>query len=118
VPTPWVLVVDDDDAIRDALATTLEDAGYRVRAEADGRAALAVMAAEPPSLLLLDLMMPGMDGWEVLREMEMSRVLSKIPVCIVTAHPALAPATNAGVLAKPLELATLLAVVARHCPTA
>jgi CheY-like chemotaxis protein len=58
-----VLVVDDDELIRDTLATALADEGYAVRVAADGRAALDSLHEWRPDLIVLDLMMPEMDGY-------------------------------------------------------
>ena len=58
-----VLVVDDDDSIREFVVLALAEDGYEVLTAADGRAALDVSAAHPPGLILLDMRMPVMDGW-------------------------------------------------------
>ena len=63
-----MLVVDDDEATRGALIAILEDEGYRAIGAADGAQALSVCEKEPPSLILLDLMMPVMDGWQFLAQ--------------------------------------------------
>lgn len=74
-----ILIVDDQEAIRLFLATTLEERGYRVETAENGAAALASVAAEPPDLLLLDLRLPDMNGLEVLE-----RVKENEPgVCVV-----------------------------------
>ena len=57
-----ILVVDDDPAIRDALALLLEEEGYVVHTAPDGLAALAVVARDSPDLVITDLYMPGLDG--------------------------------------------------------
>jgi two-component system chemotaxis response regulator CheY len=111
---PRVLVVDDDAGVRGAIVDALRDAGYEVDSAPDGRKALEAMHAITPCLVLLDLMMPIMDGWEVLREMEMSPRLARIPVCVVTAHAHLAPTTTS-VLPKPLRLEAMLDLVGKHC---
>jgi two-component system cell cycle response regulator CpdR len=65
---PIILFVEDDDDIREMAVSYLETAGFRVRAAADGEAALAVLAAEQPDLLITDLVMPGrVDGFELAR---------------------------------------------------
>ena len=61
-----ILVVDDEAAIRDALRMILEYEGYEVASAADGPAALAELESNPPDAVLLDIKMPGMDGFEVL----------------------------------------------------
>jgi len=65
---PAVLVVEDDDAIRDVLEAALADEGYAVRAVRHGQAALETLRASPPDLVLLDLMLPVLDGWAFLEE--------------------------------------------------
>src|SRR5574341_1564104 len=62
-----ILIVDDDRALRHALAALLRDAGYRVTQAADGASALAMLEEEPAELVLLDVGLPGMDGLDVLR---------------------------------------------------
>ena len=78
-----VLVVDDDPTISDVVRRYLEQDGFRVRLAADGVAALAAVAADRPDLVVLDLMMPGLDGLEVCRRLR-SR-LPGLPVVMLTA---------------------------------
>ena len=80
-----VLVVDDDADSRELLRRNLEAAGYRVRAAEDGRAAIDAMEELLPQLVLLDLMMPGVDGFAVLEHMRQSPRLKSVPVVVVTA---------------------------------
>ncbi|MDX6272654.1 MAG: hypothetical protein QOD28_3877 [Acidobacteriota bacterium] len=79
------LVVEDDEAARTLLVRALEQAGWRVREASDGRAALEQVAAEWPQLILLDLMMPGMDGFEFVQELHKLPSGSSIPVVVITA---------------------------------
>jgi CheY-like chemotaxis protein len=109
-----VLVVDDDPDIRDSLRALLEDEGYRVQTAADGAEAVATMRAEAPCFVILDLMMPVMDGWEVTARMYDDDELSAIPVCVVTATPEWAPSSTC-VLAKPVDVSRLLALVHEQC---
>jgi CheY-like chemotaxis protein len=110
-----VLVVDDDADIRESLQLLLEDEGYRVRTAADGKQAVAMMADDPPCFVILDLMMPVMDGWEVAGRMHEDARLDAIPVCVVTATPEWAPSDTVCVLRKPIDVHTLLEVVRTHC---
>jgi CheY-like chemotaxis protein len=110
-----VLVVDDDQDIRESLRELLECEGYRVRTAADGAEAVAAMHEEAPCFVILDLMMPVMDGWEVAGRMHDEERLASIPVCVVTATPEWAPADSACVMRKPIDLETLLAVVHDGC---
>jgi two-component system, chemotaxis family, chemotaxis protein CheY len=110
-----VLVVDDDRDIRESLRDLLEHEGYRVRMAADGAEAVAAMEEEPPCLVILDLMMPVMDGWEVAGRMHDEERLAAIPVCVVTATPEWAPADSACVMRKPIDVSALLAIVHDRC---
>ena len=113
--SPRVLVVDDDADIRDSIVEALISRGYRAWSAAEGAAALAVMREAIPRLVLLDLMMPGFDGWRVLYEMERDPALRAIPVCVVSAYAERAPPGVACVLAKPVALPILFATVERYC---
>lgn len=112
---PRVLVVDDDDMIRETLVDLLTDEGYEVGSAANGQQALEAMRARPPCLVLLDLMMPVLDGWQVAREMQSDAVLSSIPLCIITATPHSAPSHAGCVLSKPVTLERVLAAVGERC---
>jgi DNA-binding response OmpR family regulator len=112
-----VLVVDDDPGIRESLQMLLEDEGFAVRVARDGAEALAQMDDEPPCFVILDLMMPVMDGWEVAGHMHDEARLAAIPLCVVTATPEWAPADTC-VLAKPIDVQELLALVRARCSDA
>ena len=77
-----VLVVDDDPTVREVVITYLTKAGHTVTSAADGHEALASVAQSPPELVVLDLMLPGVDGLEVCRRLRES---SDIPVIMLTA---------------------------------
>jgi DNA-binding response OmpR family regulator len=80
---PRILVVDDDEDIRILLRELLQRAGYDVDEVEDGRAALRQLYATPPALVILDVTMPGMDGYQTL---ERIRDLSEVPVMMLTAR--------------------------------
>ncbi|HEY7062930.1 MAG TPA: response regulator [Chloroflexota bacterium] len=80
-----VLVVDDDPAIREVLRGVLEEAGYRVDAAEDGPVALDRLSARGIDLVLLDLMLPGMDGREVCRQVRLRSRGLYLPIIMVTA---------------------------------
>jgi PleD family two-component response regulator len=80
-----ILVVDDEPHIRHILEFTLEKAGYQVFTATNGEEALEKMSEVKPNLVLLDVMMPKMDGFEVCRKMRQDFVLNQIPVIILTA---------------------------------
>jgi CheY-like chemotaxis protein len=80
-----VLVVDDADWIRGVLETALTDAGAAAWLAEDGVAALEILGKAAPDLILLDLVMPRMDGWELMAELRRSTRTAKIPVVLETA---------------------------------
>jgi two-component system, chemotaxis family, chemotaxis protein CheY len=112
-----VLVVDDDPDIREALCALLACEGYVTITAANGAEAVAQMQAHRPCFVILDLMMPVMDGWEVRVRMQEAQELAAIPVAVVTASPEWAPLDSACVLTKPVDIPTLLRVIAEHCGT-
>jgi two-component system response regulator MprA len=111
--TATVLVADDDRAIRDSLERALQLEGYRVRTVPDGVQALAAVHADPVDLLVLDVMMPGVDGLGVARVLRAER--DRTPILMLTARvetPDRVAGLDAGAddyLAKPFELEELLA---------
>jgi CheY-like chemotaxis protein len=81
-----LLIVDDDADVREALASVLEDEGYKVLIAESGRAALETLRrGARPTLILLDLMMPVMDGYEFRARQLQDPDLAKIPVVVLTA---------------------------------
>ncbi|HET8653602.1 MAG TPA: response regulator [Gaiellaceae bacterium] len=78
--TPLVLIVDDDARIREFVRVNLEMDGYVVREAGNAEEGLAALEQEPPDLILLDVMMPGVDGWEMLRRMQERHGRGSIPV--------------------------------------
>jgi CheY-like chemotaxis protein len=102
--------VDDEQPLRTLFARVLADAGFYVDVAGDGREALAKIATHPPDLILLDIMMPVMDGWEVLARL--GQVPDHPPVILLSAHPDVRRATGAGAVAclgKPFSLGVLVA---------
>ena len=83
---PWLMIVEDDDDIRRALTEILEDRGFDVLGAANGREALDMLRGSVlPSMILLDLMMPVMDGWDFRQEQMNDPILREIPVAIFSA---------------------------------
>lgn len=80
-----VLVVEDDEEIRDLLRRTLEQEGWSVTEAANGRTALERLEETPPGIILLDLMMPEMDGFEFIEELRRHEEWRKVPVVVLTA---------------------------------
>ncbi|HEY6147383.1 MAG TPA: response regulator [Thermoanaerobaculia bacterium] len=126
-PARRVLIVEDDEALRDALCEALRDEGFSVASAADGIEALDLLggpASPRPSVILLDLTMPRMNGWQFRAAQRTDARISAIPVVVLSAAPNLAEeAESLGVpsgnwLRKPVRLVTLLAIVARHCAAA
>jgi PAS domain S-box-containing protein len=81
---PLVLVVDDEQSARELLTRSLELEGCEVKAARDGKEGLKMAADLSPDLITLDIMMPGMDGWTVLREIKADTKLKDIPVLMVS----------------------------------
>jgi two-component system, NtrC family, response regulator AtoC len=106
-----ILVVDDDPAIRDALALLLEDAGYVVLAAPDGLTALEVIAPEPLDLVITDLHMPGLDGTELIARLQ--RGYPNLPIIVISAGIRVAPPAGVPFIAKPFDAEQLLVTVAR-----
>ena len=82
---PLILIVDDNETNRDILVTRLSTYGYRLAQAVDGLEALEAVAKEPPDLILLDVMMPRLDGVEACRRLKQDPALPFIPVILVTA---------------------------------
>jgi CheY-like chemotaxis protein len=115
-----ILVVDDDADIRETLTEILGDEGYRVTGVRNGREALAYLTGRTrPSLILLDMMMPEMDGWRFRQEQQRNPAIAGIPVVILSAHGNVREAALAlGVadyLRKPLRVENLLEIAERYC---
>ncbi|MFM7231484.1 MAG: response regulator transcription factor [bacterium] len=83
-----VMVIEDEKEIRDLVRYNLEKAGYRVAAAADGEEGLRQLFAARPDALVLDLMLPGMNGLEILREVRQEPVTHDLPVLVLTARSA------------------------------
>jgi CheY-like chemotaxis protein len=118
-----VLVIDDDAWVRQALADALRLEGYDVMLARDGVDGFAKLATRRPDVILLDVMMPGMDGWHFLSARLRDPEIVEIPVILMTAHTAAVRAgQQAGavrVIAKPFQLDELLdaieqAMASRH----
>jgi CheY-like chemotaxis protein len=110
-----VLVVDDDQDLLDVTQFVLEGEGYGVATARNGEEALVLLrAGPPPALVLLDLMMPVMNGWEFLEARARDPALQAIPVLVLTAsEPEQVPGA-VGILRKPFDLDDLIGAVARH----
>ena len=108
---PLVLVVDDDPDILEAICDILDGEGYRVARARHGREALERVAEERPDIILLDLMMPVMDGMAFAQALHQRQPEDPIPIVVISAdgNPArAAPVGARGYLAKPFDIDALL----------
>jgi CheY-like chemotaxis protein len=108
---PRILVIDDDSDIREVVGEALQFAGYEVATARDGREGLAQARSFRPTLILLDLTMPIMSGWEFRAAQLRDAALADIPVVVVTALGHDPDIQVQAVLAKPFRLEDLLAQV-------
>jgi len=119
LPVERVLVVDDDESIRQIVRLCLTDEGYDVFEAANGQAALRIVDEYPPSLILLDLRMPVMDGWEFARHYRDTPEPHAPIVAFVAALNVAQECADldvAGILSKPFDLDDLLTAVRSRLP--
>jgi CheY-like chemotaxis protein len=113
----YVLVVDDDPAIRGLLADALRGEGYIVDLAAHGREALDAMRARRPATVVLDLMMPVMDGFSFMEACHNEQLCDNVPIVVISAvHDALQRMREIPVnacLAKPFDLDSLIRMISR-----
>ncbi len=120
--TQTILVADDDPNLTEMVSECLTRAGYKVLVESDGRAAYSTALYEKPSLLLLDVRMGEMDGFEVLRQLREIAFSQKIPIIMMTAIPPSEAKQQSMALGakdylpKPFTLQELLNRVRKHLP--
>jgi len=112
-----ILLVEDNEMNRDMLTRRLEKRGYQVVVALDGPGGIAAAQAEKPDLILMDMSLPGIDGWDATRQLKGAPETAKIPIIALTAH-AMAEDREKALAAgcdeyetKPVELASLLAKV-------
>jgi two-component system, sensor histidine kinase len=114
---PKVLLVDDDAEILDATSQVLRDWGYEVDAAPDGMSALSLARGARHDLVLVDLMMPVMDGWALIHKMREENLLHGVPVVVFSAHRELREKAKEldpdATLRKPFELGELQSVLER-----
>jgi len=113
----YILVVDDDPAILDIVCWTLEDEGFLTQRAQDGLEALAAIRRTPPDLILLDLRMPRLNGWELFQILANDPHTHNIPVVIMTADQSGIPSRQlrrtVPLLAKPFNLEDLVDTVSQ-----
>lgn len=113
----YVLIVDDEFGLADVTANLLTDLGYDVAIAINGKLALESFEQRVPDLVLTDIMMPVMDGPELLKRMRADPRFAAIPTILMTALPEAVPTGEAArhdaVLVKPYALGELLEVIGR-----
>ena len=112
-----LLLVEDNELNRDMLARRLEKRGFQVVIATDGLAGIEMARKEMPDLILMDMSLPGLDGWQASRQLKSDNVTARIPIIALTAH-AMAEDREKAMAAgcneyetKPVELASLLAKI-------
>lgn len=119
-PRPRVLVVEDNSDMREFLARVLTMQGYEFLEAANGEEGLQVARSQHPNLILMDISLPSLDGFEATRQLKQDPAMRHIPVIAVTAHARPADELRAldagcdGYLSKPYSLRDFLAVVERN----
>jgi DNA-binding response OmpR family regulator len=115
-----ILIVDDEPIMVETLRFALEREGYLCGEAKDGEEAIASIGAAPPDLILLDVMMPGLNGYQVCRVVKDSAGLRHIPVILLTARAqerdrAMGMRMGAdGYITKPFAMEALLALIRQH----
>jgi len=115
-----VLIIEDEKLIVVSTQMVLEAAGFRVDAAMNGEEGISKAQAQTPDLILLDIMMPGIDGWETLTRLKQETSTSEIPVVIFTArehsrgHQKSAEMGAADYFRKPFEPDELIELVEKH----
>lgn len=113
-PESVVLVVEDEAESRDTLRELLELEGYTVETASDGKAALELLKTVDPCVILLDLFMPVMDGWQVIDQLRTDGRLGRMNVLVITSAGHRVP-SDLRVLQKPLNLGKLLSTIEAVC---
>ncbi len=111
---PRILIVEDNEMNRDMLSRRLAKRGYEVTIAVDGEQGVAMARSDPPALVLMDMSLPGLDGWEASRQLKAVPETRGIPIIALTAH-AMAGDREKAIAAgcddfdtKPVELPRLL----------
>ena len=120
---PTVLLVEDNEDNLRIYSTILTYSGYRVVEATDGEAALVAARSESPAMILMDISIPKIDGWEVTRRLKADPATASIPIVALTAHALASDQAMArevgcdGYIAKPAEPRTVLEEVRRRIGT-
>lgn len=122
---PRVLVVDDDPVIRSTVAELLLDEGYAVDQAGDGSEALTLIRQCTPDAIVLDLMMPVLDGWAFVPQCRSLPECADVPIVVMSATHGLHETAERlhamgvrAVVAKPFDVDALIAIVQRYAPLA
>ena len=111
-----ILLVEDDNVIREILGRLMSLEGYHVVGAANGKEALDLLKTLRPKLILLDLMMPTMNGWEFAEALNKDTALAKIPVVVVSAFRDKEAGLNSRAsLKKPVDYEQLVSTVRKFC---
>jgi CheY-like chemotaxis protein len=112
-----ILIVEDEADLRDMMSQLLKLEGYESAAVSNGREALMYLETDRPDLILLDLMMPVMDGWEFLRRQKADAHVADVPVIVLTAldRGRAGDIDVTEYLKKPLDFDRLLSLVRKYC---
>lgn len=117
-----LLLVEDNELNRDMLARRLEKRGFQLVIATDGLMGIAMAQKEMPDLILMDMSLPGLDGWQASRQLKSDNATSRIPIIALTAH-AMAEDREKAMAAgcdeyetKPVELTSLLAKIQALLP--
>jgi two-component system cell cycle response regulator DivK len=117
---PRVLVIEDNVDMREFLARVLDRQGYDFLEAGDGEEGLAIARAQQPDLILMDISLPALDGFEVTRQLKQDAAMGHIPIVAVTAHARPADEQRAleagcdGYLSKPYSLRDFVALIEKH----
>jgi CheY-like chemotaxis protein len=114
-----VLIVDDDPDIRNILTEVLSDAGYDVRAEPNGLMAQRAAVADPPDLILMDIMMPYQDGISTTRRFRDAAETETIPIILLSSSDRMCRVARGAlvqeVIGKPFDLDALIDTIQHYC---
>jgi CheY-like chemotaxis protein len=111
-----VLLVEDHPDVRDMMSLALELAGHRVITAANGQEALSILEHEHPCVILLDLMMPVMDGWQFRAALERTDSSRKVPVIVISAlTDVVKRIPGTAHLPKPVDIERMLELVDQYC---
>jgi CheY-like chemotaxis protein len=112
-----VLIVDDEEDVRETLRDLFELEGFEVETARDGAEAFAKITRDKYSALVLDLLMPVMDGHELYARLKGDPALAALPIFVSTSLPSHAP-KGSTIVPKPIDVDRLIALVRRACQTA